>query len=214
MAKISIVQYIKKMKMIQTALISFLEKENTDDNFINLKDLIIETKIHKDQHKFKSFLHLLLKISNNYHRQSFFFEKIEKILVFFQNDIKQYFTNFEIFNIFKSNKRILLFLFEQSIIKMDKQIVKRLITDKYIKYKYPQYFSPEIRPFINEKWFLQYVKNNTVISPEQFFDEIRKDLPENFYENRKKGEKDSYICELIRNDSVEEFIICLNENKY
>lgn len=31
---------------------------------------------------------------------------------------------------------------------------------------------------------------------------IKNEVPENFYEKRKTGENDSYICEMIRNDST------------
>ena len=35
-----------------------------------------------------------------------------------------------------------------------------------------------------------------------------------FEENREKCENNSYLCELIRNDSVIEFIILLNKNEF
>ena len=50
---------------------------------------------------------------------------------------------------------------------------------------------------------------------ENWIDQINeKDLPNDFYEARKKGENDSHICELIRTDSVEEFIIHVTRNNY
>ena len=76
----------------------------------------------------------------------------------FPHTFKRYFSYSEIFNIFKSNKRILLFLIEQQIIVIDQYIVIRITTtEKFIESKYPQYFQPEIQPFINEQWF---PKNN------------------------------------------------------
>ena len=76
----------------------------------------------------------------------------------FPHTFKRYFSYSEIFNIFKSNKRILLFLVEQQIIIIDEFIAKKITNiDIYIEAKYPQYFQPEIQPFINEQWF---PKNN------------------------------------------------------
>lgn len=37
---------------------------------------------------------------------------------------------------------------------------------------------------------------------------------ESFEENRRKGENDSYICQLIRNDSIEEFVSYTNRMNY
>ena len=37
-------------------------------------------------------------------------------------------------------------------------------------------------------------------------------MPPNFFENREKGENDSYICKLIREDSIDEFIEYVNKS--
>ena len=98
--------------------------------------------------------------------------------------MKKYFTNSEIFNIFQSNKRILLILFDEKIINIDKYIAAK------INNKYRIYFEPEIHLF-NEKVDKQ---------------------SESFYDNRKIGENESQICNLIRKDSINEFISYLNTN--
>ena len=83
---------------------------------------------------------------------------------------------------------------------MDKNVAKD-ITTKSIHKKNAQYFSPELKPFINECWF-----------PKNLHDEIMKELPENFYQDRKIGENNSYICKLIQQDLVKDFIIYINQN--
>ena len=82
-----------------------------------------------------SFLHLILKISNNYHCKRAFFNKIERIFLYYKDQITTNLTNFEIFNIFKSNKRILLFLHDQKKkkIKFYEIIFKKFISKKYLK---------------------------------------------------------------------------------
>lgn len=94
-----------------------------------------------------------------------------------------------------------------------------------------QYFAPEILPFADREWFPKSDNNvpsgfgssfGNATGPSVFgssnrnesvwFEEIKKDLPANFYENRKKGENDSYICKLIQEDLIKEFITYVNQN--
>ena len=112
-------KYLDIMKNI----LNFLEDEtNLEDNFQNLENIFNESKIKDCKLDLLSLLHLISKISNNCHRFNLFFSKIERILQNFQSDIKKYFSNSQIFNIFKSNKRILLFLTEEGIIIFDEYI--------------------------------------------------------------------------------------------
>ena len=181
--------YIKKNKEIQEILLEFIDKQdNLEENFLNFQISFQENKIADDKHEFKLLLHFIASISDNHYRESNFFDKIEKILINFQEEIKNNYSNKEIFNIFKNNKRILLFLFEQKIVKFDQSIRNAISTDEYSKKSYLQYFSPEF-------------DSNTP-------------LPEDFEENRKRGENEHFICTLIQKDSIEDFITFVNKNNY
>ena len=206
--------YLDAMKEIQENIICFLEEEaNSEENFLILESKFNDIKISDSKSYLSSLMHLISKIGDNHHRFPNFFAKIERILLIFKEDIKKYFSNSEIFNIFKSNKRILLFLIEQQIIVFDEYIVKKIVNiGKYIEAKYPQYFQPEFQPFINEKWFPKYDRRYSELKKNGWVEEIKKELPENFYEKRKEGENDSQICELIRNDMITEFIAYVNLN--
>lgn len=196
---------ISEMKKIYGVVIGYIE--DRCDSLMDYPSLIKffdKKKIGDNRHLLKTLLHILAKISNNHHYVPNFFSKIEEIIKHFKNQIKKYFPNWEVFNIFKSNKRVLLFLFDEQIIFMDKYIVSRIIEGKYAKMGYPEYFSPEIKPFIKEKIF----KNH-----ESLIDKISKDLPKDFYEKRKIGENDNILCEIIRNDSVDKFSSYVKENK-
>lgn len=70
---------------------------------------------------------------------------------------------------------------------------------QFIKWKYPRYFAPEIKPFINDKIISGY--SNKLI------EKIKKEIPDNFFELRKKGENESFLCELIRKDDIKNFIV-------
>ena len=172
-------EYLNDMRAIQDNLYIFLEnKDEIEQKFADLKDIFEDQKIQADKHKFKSLFHLLIKISNNHHRRLNFYD------------------------ISKSNKRILLFLINENVITLNKNIIKMIIRDKYKDSNYPQYLSIEIEPFLNEKWF-----------PKNYlYKEIKKELPELFDENRKIGENDNFICKLIQQDSVVDFIAYANKN--
>ena len=204
--------FITEMKDIQSKLLEFIE--NDEDNFENLKIIFNDQKIHDDKHKLKIILHLVAGIENNHHRGNSFFDKIEKILTFLQGSIKIFFSNSELFQIFKNNKRIILFFIKKEIIIIDKNITLKITNGKYVEMNYPQYFAPEIKVFINEKWFPKYDKDKENTMENSWIEEINKEIPENFYEKRKNGENDNYICELIRDDLVKEFIIYITKNNY
>ena len=198
-------KYLEEMKKIQDLLIDFIDNDSmTDENFKNFVDQLNKHLICQDHHKLKDFLGILMNISNNHHRCANFFVKIEQILHYFKKEISNFFSNLELFKIFKRNKRILLYLFDEKMLTMNDYIISKII-----KYKYHLYFAPELRPHIES------VKNATRL----FFNDttvkdINEELPYHFYEYRKRGENEKYICELIRNDSVEEFITYVNKNNY
>ena len=215
------------MKSIQEFLLEFLNDEsNSGADLQFLTSKFQDLKFYESHYELESLLHLLVRIANNHHCSSNFYGKIEAILTFYKDDIQKFFSNSQIFNIFVSNKRILLYLIEEKIITIDEYIVKKLTSDKYVKMKYPQYFSPEIRPFMNEKWFpkIEVKKENNSRNnwnnlnnqdqnnlSNKWIEELKNELPEKFYEKRKNGQNDSYICELIEKDLVEEFIAYVNK---
>ena len=112
---------------------------------------------------------------------------------------------------------------------MDEDIVKQIMNDaKYINAYYPDYFQPEIQSFAQEKLFPQckkeeiskfelgfsnmneyeYEYKNRII---QLF---KKELPTDFFENRRIGENNEHICHLIQKDLIDEFITYVNKNNY
>ena len=131
--KMSIEEYSEKNKNIEEFLLTFLEADtSTKENYNDFIDFIDDNKIFEDEHELVLFLYLISKISKYHHRNSHFISKIEFILQYYKTNIQEKLTNFEIFNIFKGSKRILLFLFEEQILKIDKQIIEKFITKKYV----------------------------------------------------------------------------------
>ena len=144
--------YICEIKDIYKNILQYLESEDEPQiYFENLMIIFDKQKIVSDIYKFREILHLISKISNNFNRSRGLIPKIERILHTLQNDIINNFTNYEIFQIFKQNKRILLFLFQEKMINPDYSIFKNISNEKNKLKNYPSYFYPEFQSFYKEK---------------------------------------------------------------
>ena len=182
------------MKTINDHLQNFFESNDKDvENFQILNDLLKDQKILENRHEFKAVLYMIAKISNNFSRNSYFINKIEKIIDNYKDQIKNNFTNSEIFDIFYKNKRILLFLIENKVVNVDKTIYNKMRNYNYLYYFYPE------------------IKNYTY---QEFNEDFEERMPENYEEKRHKGENDLHICSLIRSDSVSEFVTYVNQTNF
>ena len=196
-------EYLEEFKNIQHTILYFLDDEDyEEENFQILTNIFIDKNVHDNKHKLKLLLHMIVEIANNYHRASNFFPKIEKILLIFKEKIILFYSNWEIFNIFESNKRILLFLIEEKILEIDEYVIKILNTSEYILKNYLSYLAPEIKPYINTKNCIQH----------ELVTRLSENLPKDFNEKRKTGENDNLICKIIRNDLINEFVQFKKEN--
>lgn len=176
-------KYFLQKKYLYEAITSFLENSQYFDfNYF----------IRSKKEEFKKILDILACISNYHHKTAEFSSKIKQILLNYREHIKSTFSNSELLNIFKSSKEILLFLLESRLI---------TIEDLYDQFQYNEmchFFFPEIRDKIHD----------------QKVEELELELTENilpgFNEKRRIGENDSYICQLIRQDSIKEFVFYVN----
>ncbi|KAK8854148.1 hypothetical protein M9Y10_016705 [Tritrichomonas musculus] len=187
---------LKNMNEFSQVILNILDSDSeTEELFTKLTKYLDDHNIKQDKSEIKLILHTITKISNNHHRMSNFFDKIERIFKLFTAEIQNFFTNIEIFHIFKENKRLLLFLFEEKIITPDNIMCKIITSKEYENKKYPEYFFPEFERFYDQKTLNNIKSNNSKIdfkSP-------------SFLEKRRIGENDSPASLLIRNDSVDEF---------
>ena len=180
-------EYLKKMKTIQNTMLEFLDdEEENQELFDDLSKLLNFQQEFPDINELKKILYLIYGISRDHQRKPFFFDKIKKIILLLKNEIKQTFSNAQIFRLFINNKAILLILIDESILTLDSNILQE------IKYE-EKFFYPEI------------IKNDDKY-------ELSEEIPEFYDEIRRKGENNSYICELIRADNIEEFIIYVTKN--
>lgn len=165
----------------------------------------------------------MAQLSNNHYRKPNFFGKIEQLLNILKDSIQKYFNqdlNGSFF--FRKNKRILLFLFEERLLILDLQFIKLFCTNEYRRYQYISYFTPEIIPLItsgkkrkNPSLKISSSTDQSIMplsSIQALKEELIKNLPQNFYQNRKIGENDTELCRLIREDSLELFINYISQN--
>ena len=83
--------------MLQT---QFLDKQDEiNGSFHKFDEFLQDYKLSENKHALKSFLYLIVAISNNYHRSRSFFTKIELKLKGLQVKIQKYHQSFEIFQI-------------------------------------------------------------------------------------------------------------------
>lgn len=203
-------EYLDQMNKIQSNILDYIEnEENEEENFNSLQTFFDSIKIQSNKHDICMIFHIVISIGNNHHRNYFFWPKIEKILSYFTTEYKKNFTNSELFDIFSKNKRILLFFIEAKIIIFDKYVIKKIET-KYYQKDYLKYFSPEFKSLYKRGLFPKGNKQHLRYEYGFLFKEIK----DNFYTNRRLGENDDKICQIIRKDSLDEFIIYVNKNNY
>ena len=131
---------INQFQKIQSSLVEFIDEEaNVEEMYQTLIQLLYENSIKEDRHELTEFLQLLSAISCNHFRCADFFKKIERIILFLEEEIKTNYTDSEIFNFFKKNKRILLFLSEKKIITSIFNHIAA-ISNEYKKNDYLSYF--------------------------------------------------------------------------
>lgn len=201
-------KYLEKMKIIQENLLDYLDnEEDSDENFEKFQKIYNDQNIYDNKHELKLILYLLSNLSNNHHRTPHFYDKIDRILKDFQGNIKKFYINSEIFNIFKNNKRNLLFLIKEQIITIDEYIFNTFTSTEYLSNNYHQYFAPEIKQFLEKN-----PHNENKLTKDNIND-INADLPDYFEENRLNGENHNYICETIQKDSIDDFIVYINKHE-
>ena len=93
-------EYIEGKKQLQQAILDYIDcnDENQLQLLQDVKNALDEQNVQENQYELAAVLYLILNISNNYHRFPNFFQKIDEILLYLENDIRQTYSNFEIFN--------------------------------------------------------------------------------------------------------------------
>lgn len=166
-------------------------------------------KFTKDHHEIKERLYLINNISKNHQRINNFYNKVERIIEFVKIYITKIMNNSEILELFKNNKRHLLFFIEERMITLVEYIVSRITSDEFLENKYCEYFSPEIKEFITKEFIDKYSCQNSILREEHLIKEMTKE-EEYLNERRRESENDSYLSEIIRKQETKKFIVHVN----
>ena len=163
-----------------------------------LTNFLDNLNLRNNKDELREILGLLLNISEHHHRHILFFDKIKQIFSYLKDYIKSEFTNYEIFEIFQDSKLVLFILLTIQIIEIDEPIFKNISVQNDF---YQYFFYPELESFYTEEERNRIKKDLLEIDSEIFND---------FNEKRQKGENEKFICSLIRNDSIKEFVEFVN----
>ena len=126
--------YIQRNTAFYHTLLKFIDSEIEDNQAIQE----IFRNIVNDDDEIKLFILLISRICENHFRFPCFFKKIETIIFHFAHKIIKIFKNEEIYQLFKKNQRILLFLIQNNILTPVDEI------------KYNLYYYPEVKSIINK----------------------------------------------------------------
>ena len=108
--------FVEQKKKIHDDVLNYIESIDEYESyeyFQIINDHINRLNDDANKKEIQELVILISKISKNHHYDNVFFQKITMLILQLSDFIKIYFTNFEIFNIFKRSKRIILFLYIQ-----------------------------------------------------------------------------------------------------
>lgn len=183
-------QYLHKQLDLYRSFLAFVDNEaDNSEDYVGLYQFFEKEKIDEEKNQFLLFLLMVSKICENHYRHPFFIKKIQKIILHYEKQIKSFFSNSEINDIFANNLIILLFLLENKILIFDNNVLED------IQYDYSEFFDKEIFEYQNDS---KYESSEI----------------DDFDEKRHIGENDSKICQLIRSDSLDDFIVYLNTTNF
>ena len=188
--------YIDDKKNLYSSILEFLEESDgyNNDGFQKLIDVIRNQQIEGNSEEMRRFLEIIKSIGENHHRDQHFNDEINQILEHYKDQIKQTLSNTEIFHIFENNKKIVLFLLKTNIITINDEICHEILNKiENNGNRYCHFFFPELEKFCGKKK-MDFLKNKLLNKDPNFFT--------NYEKKREEGENDSYICSLIRQDSV------------
>ena len=121
--------YIKNKKNLYTAILEFLEgsdkrseDEFNNESFQKLINIIKNQQIEENEEEMHQFLEIIKRIEDNHHRDQHFNERMNQLLDYYKDQIKQTLSNLEIYHIFKNNKKIVYFLLQKGIITISYEI--------------------------------------------------------------------------------------------
>lgn len=142
--------FIKKMKDIYSVLMDFIESDDdSGDEFDTIINFFEKQIILENKEEVRLIFQLISKISDNYHRTSNFFDKLEKIFQYLIKDTLSPISDF-IPDYTKYNKKILFHLLDKRLIKPDESFLQTYFLSKPDEKNY-YYLYPKVKEFLEEE---------------------------------------------------------------
>ena len=189
-------RYIEQKRDIYEKLLECLENNENNEFLSEFLHIFSILKKNNYQNSYYDELKILLRSINqitSHHRyDTIFKENVSKLFQALYSEITNNFSNIKIYNFFKENKRVLHHLFETKIIKIDESIVDLIYNNDLIKF-----FYFDIKPLLSKSCQHSFERE---IDQKEFKKKVE------------IGENDSYICSLIRQDLIEDFISYIHQN--
>lgn len=199
--------YISSKKELYNSLINFIENDGKNDNknfFQEIINIIQKQKILETPEESKILLQLISTISVNHRRVPNFIDQLIQILQYVTENIKPSIPSTELFNIFQHDKLLLYYLFKTNIIQVNDIIVNTIVQEMdNLPTRYLHFFYPHIKDHLESKLKEDIEK--------RLFESCAYNFSE-FESKCQQGENDSFLCELIRNDNIDEFVTYATKN--
>ena len=192
-------EYIDQRRQIYDLFLTFIDsKEEESQSYANLIEYLELKNIKKNTKESTYFIQLILHISENHNRRVDFFGKIEKILLYFSDFITSNFQSFDFFDIFQTNRRIVLFLLENKLIPEESFTILSIFKQKdQNKLRFRHLYYSALKLYVGKR-----KRKRLEFEISQYY----QGSIESFEEKCKIGENDSYLCKLIREDLIDDFI--------
>ena len=200
-------KYFNQKKEIYDILLKHADSQKDNHEYYSRLVNLFELNNFFDNHEESLILlHTILGIAGNHHRYPDFLNKIDQLFLFFFQKAQQTLSNSELFELFKNHKRNLLFLFKNKILTFDESIIQYLRNKTRLNgLSDLHYFYSQIKLNDEFKEIANSIKND--------IQKVNTNILTEFDEKCEIGENDSEICEIIRKDSIEDFISYLNKTK-
>ena len=187
---------IDKRKELQSLILNFIDKD--DGDFQSLTKFINDNNISKTKIDLQDLLHLLAKIADNHYRGVNFFSKIIKIINFLLPDVRTFYKDQEIYQMFSQNKILILNLIQNNSIILDKQIVNGFRFNLYSINS--QTHTKVLSPYYCLYLYLYYKSVNDTQNLKQLEELIKSIINmdiDQIMQLCQKGENEHHICQLI-----------------
>lgn len=194
----------QKKKEIYSHILNFIDNiHNSNDDFQVLANIFTKNNISQNQEELINIFSCIISIIKNHRRHPCFFKNICNIILYFSTDIPKIFSKETLFEQFKDIPQVLTFLLQNKILIFDQDIFhKRFENSNSKDHQYKITLYPGYRDFLRKKSKRKAIENT--------ISKIDPNLLSTIDEKVQIGENDSYICTIIRQDAIQDFVCYIN----